>query len=238
VTAPPVLYRFNRFPAATVSASLAPGVSLAEGIAAMDGIAAGLLDETFSTDLRGQSREFRETGQSLVFVFVFALLVVFLVLAAQFESFRDPLIIMLTVPLALLGGLLGLRLFGQSLNLFSQIGLIMLIGLVTKNGILLVEFINQRRRAGLPMHEAVLEGSAARFRPILMTSLSTILGILPIAIGLGAGSESRMPLGIAVIGGLLLSTLLTLYIVPAAYTYLASRKVESAAPPAADNAAP
>ena len=238
VTAPPVLYRFNRFPAATVSASLAPGVSLAEGIAAMDGIAAGLLDETFSTDLRGQSREFRETGQSLVFVFVFALLVVFLVLAAQFESFRDPLIIMLTVPLALLGGLLGLRLFGQSLNLFSQIGLIMLIGLVTKNGILLVEFINQRRRAGLAMHEAVLEGSAARFRPILMTSLSTILGILPIAIGLGAGSESRMPLGIAVIGGLLLSTLLTLYIVPAAYTYLASRKVESAAPPTADNAAP
>jgi multidrug efflux pump len=228
VTAPPVLYRFNRFPAATVSASLAPGVSLADGLAAMDEIAAGLLDETFSTDLRGQSREFRETGQSLVFVFVFALLVVFLVLAAQFESFRDPLIIMLTVPLALLGGLLGLRLFGQSLNLFSQIGLIMLIGLVTKNGILLVEFINQRRRAGLPMREAVLEGSAARFRPILMTSLSTILGILPIAIGLGAGSESRMPLGIAVIGGLLLSTLLTLYIVPAAYTYLASRRVEPA----------
>lgn len=227
ISGSPVLYRFNRFPAATFSANLANGYTLGQGIDAMQTLADEMLDETFTTDLDGQSREFRETGQSLLFVFALALCLVYLVLAAQFESFRDPFVIMLTVPLALAGGLMGLLLFNQTLNIFSQIGLIMLIGLVTKNGILLVEFINQRRSAADTLRDAVVEGASARFRPVLMTSVSTILGILPIALGLGAGAESRMPLGIAVIGGLVLSTFLTLYVVPAAYTVFAGRRPDT-----------
>jgi multidrug efflux pump len=155
-------------------------------------------------------------------VFILALALVYLVLAAQFESFRDPFIIMLTVPLALAGALVALWLYGQTLNIFSQIGMIMLIGLVTKNGILIVEFANQRRNAGLDVRQAISEAARARFRPVLMTSISTILGTLPIALALGAGSESRIPMGIAVIGGLLLGTILTLFVVPATYTYLAA----------------
>jgi len=156
------------------------------------------------------------------------------VLAAQFESFRDPLAIMLTVPMAITGGLVTLWYFGQTLNIFSQIGLIMLIGLVTKNGILIVEFANQRRAAGLSIVDAVEEAAAARFRPILMTTLSTVLGTLPIALALGAGSQSRVPLGLAVIGGLLLGSFLSLYVVPAAYRLLAGRavRVEVDEPPA------
>jgi multidrug efflux pump len=220
-SSPPQLYRFDRYVSATVSAGLAPGRTIGDGIAAMEVIADRLLDDTFSTTLAGESRDFSESSQSLLFVFLLAVVLIYLVLAAQFESFRDPLTILLTVPLALAGAFGALWYTGQTLNLFSEIGMIMLIGLVTKNGILIVEFSNQRRAAGASLAEATLEGAVARFRPVLMTTLSTVLGILPIALALGAGSESRKPMGIAVIGGLLVGTLLTLYVVPAIYSYLA-----------------
>lgn len=224
----PVLYRFNRFTAATFSANLAPGYTLGDGVEAMRIIAGQLLDGSYSFELDGQSREFQDTGSSLVFVFAFALLLIYLVLAAQFESFRDPLAIMLTVPMAIAGGLLALWYFDQTLNIFSQIGLIMLIGLVTKNGILIVEFANQQRAAGLSIADAVEEAAAARFRPILMTTFSTVLGTLPIALALGAGAQSRVPLGLAVIGGMLLGSFLSLYVVPAAYRVLAPREQSEA----------
>lgn len=220
----PVRYRYNRFPSATFQASLNEDFTIPDGVAAMREIASSLLDDSFTTELAGQSREFEETGRSLVFVFIFALLLVYLVLSAQFESFRDPLIIMLTVPLALMGGLLALLAFGETLNLFSQIGLVMLIGLVTKNGILVVEFANQRQRAGLSVMEAVTEAAAIRFRPILMTTTSTILGALPIVLATGEGAETRFPLGLAVIGGLMIGSFLTLFVIPAAYTFLSSVK--------------
>ena len=223
-SAAPVLYRYDRFTAATFSANLADGFTLGQGIEAMQAVADSLLDETFSTALAGQSREFVETGGTLMFTFVLALILVYLVLSAQFESFRDPLTILLTVPLALTGGLLALWYFGQTLNIFSQIGLIMLIGLVTKNGILIVEFANQRRDAGKSRRDAIEEAAAARFRPVLMTTFSTILGTLPIALALGAGAQSRIPLGLAVIGGLLLGSMLTLYVIPAAYLVISSRE--------------
>src|SRR5690606_23711478 len=174
-------------------------------------------------------RDFADAGSSLLFAFGLALALIYLVLAAQFESFRDPLIILVTVPLSVAGALLGLALFGQTLNVFSQIGIIMLIGLVTKNGILIVEFANQRRAAGRALREAVLEAAAARLRPILMTTCSTLFGILPIALAIGGSAGSRRSLGIAVIGGLALSTGLTLYVVPAVYTVLARRERSSAA---------
>ena len=224
---PPQLFRFDRFAAATVSASLQEGWTLAQGIAAMQGVADRVLDDSFSTALTGQSRDFVESSNALLFVFLLALVLVFLVLAAQFESFRDPLVIMLTVPLALAGALGALWYFGQTLNLFSQIGMIMLIGLVTKNGILIVEFANHRREAGLAVREAVIDAATARLRPVLMTTLATILGTLPIALALGAGSESRVPMGIAILGGLSVGTALTLYVVPAVYTYVTSKKVRS-----------
>ncbi len=221
-SSPPQLYRFNRYESATVSAGLTPGHTIADGIDAMEEIAGRTLDRSFSTDLAGQSRDFAESSRSLGLVFLLALVLIYLVLAAQFESFRDPFTIMLTVPLALAGALFALWYFGQTLNLFSQIGMIMLIGLVTKNGILIVEFSNQRRDSGMDIERAVLGGASARLRPVLMTSISTILGTLPIALALGAGSESRMPMGIAVIGGLLIGTFLTLFVIPATYTYLAA----------------
>lgn len=220
---PPQLFRFNRYVSATVSAGLAPGRTIGEGVEAMEAAAARALDPSFSTALIGQSRDHAEASSGLVFALGLAVVLVYLVLAAQFESFRDPLIVMLTVPLALCGALLTLWYFGQTLNIFSKIGIIMLIGLVTKNGILIVEFANQRRRQGLSIGEAVRDASVARFRPIVMTTLSTALGALPIAVALGAASKSRMPMGIAVIGGLLLSLALTLYVIPAMYTYLAKR---------------
>jgi multidrug efflux pump len=219
-SSPPQRYRFNRFVSATVSAGLTPGHTIGDGIAAMDKIAARVLDESFVHDLAGPSRDFMESSSSLEFAFILALLIVYLVLAAQFESFRDPFIIMFTVPLALVGALFSLWYFNQTMNIFSQIGLIMLIGLVTKNGILIVEFANQRKAKGLSMYDSIVDASVTRLRPILMTSLSTILGTLPIALALGAGSESRMPMGIAVIGGLVFSTFLSLFIVPAIYTYI------------------
>jgi multidrug efflux pump len=221
---PPVLYRYNRFPSATFSANLAAGATLGEGIAAMREVAAGVLDETFTTELSGEAGEYEEAAGGLGFVFVLALIMVYLVLAAQFESFRSPFIIMLTVPLAVAGGMAALWAFGLTLNIFSQIGLIMLIGLVTKNGILLVEFANQRLNRGMDRLEAIREAAARRFRPILMTAISTIFGVLPIAVAFGAGAQSRIPLGVAVIGGLLAGTLFTLYVIPAAYSVLAPRQ--------------
>jgi multidrug efflux pump len=218
-SSPPTLYRYNRYASATISAQLADGYTLGDGIDAMRRHAGEVLGDRFTTALAGQSRDFEESTGSLAFVFLFALLLVYLVLAAQFESFRDPFIIMLTVPLALTGALLGLWWLGHSLNIFSQIGLIMLIGLVTKNGILIVEFANQRKLNGLSVGEAILDASAARFRPILMTSLSTILGIAPIALQIGAGSASRVSMGVGVISGLIVGTLLTLYIIPGIYSF-------------------
>lgn len=223
-SAPPQLYRYNRYVSATVSAGLAPGKTLSEGIDEMKKIADKTLDESFSTALDGVSKDFAESSSSLLFAFVLALVIIYLILSAQFESFRDPFIILLTVPLALAGALLALWYFNQTLNIFSEIGIIMLIGLVTKNGILIVEFSNQRKAAGLSKLEAVKDAAAARLRPILMTSFSTILGILPIALALGAGSQSRVSMGIAVIGGLVFSTFLTLFVVPAIYYYLSSEK--------------
>lgn len=225
-SSPPQLFRFNRYVSATVSAGLKPGRTLGEGIDAMHQISKKVLDEKFATALDGASKDFQESSSSLLFAFLLALGLIYLVLAAQFESFRDPFIILFTVPLAIAGALLSLWYFNQTLNIFSEIGIIMLIGLVTKNGILIVEFANQRKAAGLSKTEAVIDAATARLRPILMTSLSTILGILPIAFALGAGSESRVSMGIAVIGGLIFSTFLTLFVVPAIYSYF-SRKTAS-----------
>ena len=222
---PPQLYRFNRYNAATFSASLAPGKTLGDGIAAMQAIADKTLDDSFSTALAGASRDFAESSSSLIFAFGLALVLIYLILAAQFESFRDPAVIMFTVPLALAGALLSLWYFNQTLNLFSQIGIIMLVGLVTKNGILIVEFANQRvEQHNVDYMTGLLEGATARFRPILMTSLCAILGILPIAIATGAGALSRRAMGIGVVGGLLFATGLTLYVVPVMYSYFASAK--------------
>jgi multidrug efflux pump len=221
---PPQLYRFNRFVSATVSANLAEGFTIGDGLDEMDRIAAEVLDDSFATDVSGPSKEFRESSNSLIFAFLFALVLIYLVLSAQFESFLDPLTIMFTVPLAIFGALLTLWAFDFTLNIFSQIGIIMLIGLVTKNGILIVEFANQRKASGMDVKEAIYGAAVARFRPILMTSLSTILGILPIALALGAGAESRVPMGAAVIGGLAFATILTLFIIPAIYTYLTSKE--------------
>jgi multidrug efflux pump len=223
-TNPPALFRYNRFVSATVSAGLVKGKTIGEGIEAMDAIGKRVLDDTFLTSLAGPSKDFVESSSSLAFAFLLALLLIYLVLAAQFESFRDPFIILFTVPMALAGAVLSLWYFDQTLNIFSQIGIIMLIGLVTKNGILIVEFANQRKAQGLSRLEAILDASVARFRPILMTSFSTILGVLPIALALGAGSESRVSMGIAIIGGLIFSSLLTLFVVPVIYSFLSSKK--------------
>ncbi|MBN2188498.1 MAG: efflux RND transporter permease subunit [Chitinispirillaceae bacterium] len=220
---PPQLYRFNRFVSATVSANLAGGRTLGEGIREMDRIKKKALDESFSTELAGASRDFAESSSSMAFAFVIALILVYLVLAAQFESFRSPFIVMMTVPLALAGALFALWYFHQTINIFSQIGLVMLIGLVTKNGILIVEFANQRRRAGMPLFEAITDAAASRFRPIVMTSLTVMLGVLPIALALGASARSRVSMGIVIIGGLAFSLVLSLYIVPAVYTYISPK---------------
>jgi multidrug efflux pump len=220
---PPQLYRFNRYSSAKIQAQMARGVALGEGIKEMQRIADEVLDESYTTSLDGASREFAESSSSIYMAFVIALAIIYLVLAGQFESFKDPFVIMFTVPLALAGALLTLWYFNQTLNIFSQIGIIMLIGLVTKNGILIVEFANQRKEQGLRVMDAVIGSAESRFRPIIMTSLSTILGILPIALALGSGSESRVSMGIAVIGGMLFSTILTLFVIPAIYSYVSSQ---------------
>jgi multidrug efflux pump len=219
--APKELNHFNRVRSATITASMVPGVSLGQALQDLDRIADTSLPETIKRDLTGQSREFRESSSALYFLFAFAVVFIYLVLAAQFESFIHPLTILLSVPLAVAGALLALFAFGQTINIYSQIGLIMLIGLVAKNAILIVEFANQLQERGQRLFEAVAEAATIRLRPILMTSFSTVFGILPIAIGLGAGAEARRPLGIAVVGGVLLSTFLTLIVVPVVYTLLA-----------------
>jgi multidrug efflux pump len=221
-TAPPQLYRYNRFVSATISAGLTKGKTISQGLDEMDKISKSTLDETFRTALSGDSKDFKESSSSLMFAFMLALILIFLVLAAQFESFKDPLIVMMTVPLAVTGALIFMWYFDVTMNIFSEIGIIMLIGLVTKNGILIVEFANQRKRAGLSKLDAIKQAAASRFRPILMTSLATILGIMPLALGLGTGAQSRVSMGIAVVGGMLFSTLLTLFVVPAMYSYVSS----------------
>jgi multidrug efflux pump len=223
-TTPPTLYHFNRYKSATVSAGLAPGKTLGDGIAEMEAISKRLMDDTFSTALSGASRDYAESSGNTAFAFLLAIGLIFLVLAAQFESFIDPFVIMLTVPLAIAGAVLSLWIFGQTLNIFSQIGMIMLIGLVTKNGILIVEFANQKREAGFNKTEAVIEAATARMRPILMTSLAMALGALPIALSLGAAATSRIPLGIVIVGGIMFSLILTLYVIPAMYAYLSRKK--------------
>jgi multidrug efflux pump subunit AcrB len=222
-SSPSTLFHFNRYKAATISASLAEGKTVGDGIIAMKAISDKVLDPTFQTALSGSSRDYAESSSNIVFAFGLALILIYLVLAAQFESFVDPFAIMLTVPLALAGALLSLWIFKQTLNIFSEIGMIMLIGLVTKNGILIVEFANQKREHGLGKMEAVVEASAQRLRPILMTSLATSLGALPIALSLGAAATSRIPLGIVVVGGILFSLILTLFVIPAVYTFLSSK---------------
>lgn len=217
---PPTLYHYNRYKSATIQASLSEGKTIGDGVKAMQKIADDLLDESFQTSLSGPSRDYAESSGNTNFAFMLALLLIYLVLAGQFESFRDPLIIMITVPLALAGGLLSLWLFDQTINLFSQIGMIMLIGLVTKNGILIVEFANKKRIDGLSIRDAVIAAAQQRLRPILMTSLATALGALPIALSLGASGSSRIPLGIVIVGGILFSLVLTLFVIPAVYTYL------------------
>jgi multidrug efflux pump len=221
---PPTIFHFNRFKSATISAGLAKGKALGDGISEMRRIASVVLDETFTTSLSGQSRDFEESASNTSFAFILALILIYLVLAAQFESFIDPFIIMITVPLALTGAVLSLQLFGQTLNIFSQIGIIMLIGLVTKNGILIVEFANQKRKKGETKLNAAVNAAVARLRPILMTTLATSLGALPIAMAIGSAGKSRVPLGIVIVGGLLFSLILTLYVVPALYSYLSIKK--------------
>jgi multidrug efflux pump len=219
-TTPPSLYHFNRYKSATISAGLAPGNTVGDGIKAMEEIKAQLLDDTFTTSLTGTSRDLSESSSNTSFAFLLALVLIYLILAAQFESFVDPLTIMFTVPLAIAGAVLALAIFGQTINIFSQIGMIMLIGLVTKNGILIVEFANQKREEGMSRMEAVLEASRLRLRPILMTSLAMALGSLPLALSIGAASQSRQPLGIVIVGGIMFSLILTLFVIPAMYSYL------------------
>jgi multidrug efflux pump len=236
---PPSIYHFNRFKSATVSAGLAPGYAIGDGIKEMQRIGKDVLkDPSFSSDLAGPSRDFSESSSNIMYAVLFALLLIYLVLAAQFESFVDPLVVMLTVPLAIAGALLSLWLFNQTLNIFSEIGMITLIGLVTKNGILIVEFANQRmEHAGLPKREAVIEAATSRLRPILMTTLACVLGAVPIAFALGAGAKSRVSLGIVIMGGLLFSLVLTLYVIPMMYAVFSpSVKHDPDAEPAGDDA--
>ena len=220
--APPQLYRYNRFVSATVSSGLNKGYTIGDGLAEMDRIAAETLDASFRTALSGESKEYGESSSSLMFAMILALFMIYLVLAAQFESFKDPLIVMFTVPLAIAGALLFMYYSNTTMNIFSQIGIIMLIGLVAKNGILIVEFANQRQEEGLTLKEAILSASTQRLRPILMTSLATILGIVPLVYATGEGAQGRIAMGIAVVGGMIISTFMTLYIVPAMYNFIAT----------------
>lgn len=218
-SSPPQLYHYNRYQSATVQAGLTSGKTIGDGIEEMERISEIVLDDSFSTALTGPSRDFSESSSNVLFAFLLALLIIYLILAAQFESFVDPLTIMITVPLALSGAVIALWYFNQTFNIFSQIGMIMLIGLVTKNGILIVEFANQLKEQGKPVNVAIREAAAARLRPILMTSMATALGAMPIALALGAGSKSRMAMGIVIVGGIMFSLVLTLYVIPAIYSY-------------------
>lgn len=224
-TAPSKLYRYNRFVSATVSAGLAEGKTIGEGLDEMDKIAAEVLDDTFRTSLAGDSKDFRESASSLMFAFILALVLIYLILAAQFESFKDPMVIMLTVPLAITGALIFMYLGDITMNIFSQIGIIMLIGLVAKNGILIVEFANQKQHMGIDKMQAVREAALQRLRPILMTSSATVLGLVPLAFATGEGCNQRIAMGVAVVGGMLVSTFLTMYVVPAVYSYISTNQI-------------
>ena len=224
--APPQLYRFNRFVSATITSGLNKGYTIGDGLDEMDRIAEEVLDDSFRTALAGESKEFRESSSSLMFAMILALVLIFLVLAAQFESFKDPMIVMITVPLAISGALVFMYYSGITMNIFSQIGLIMLIGLVAKNGILIVEFANQYQETGLPIMESIHTASVQRLRPILMTSISTILGLIPLVYASGEGAQGRIAMGIAVVGGMLVSTLLTLFIVPAMYSFISTERIK------------
>lgn len=225
---PPTLYHFNRYRSATISSGLAEGKTVGDGIKAVQSIADSVLDDTFRTSLAGASRDYAESSGNTYFAFFLALALIFLVLAAQFESFIDPLTIMVTVPLALAGAILSLWIFNQTINIFSQIGMIMLIGLVTKNGILIVEFANKKQLTGMKKVPAVVDAAVARFRPILMTSLAMSLGALPLALSIGDAATSRIPLGIVIVGGIMFSLMLTLFVIPAVYSYLSTKKKKSA----------
>ena len=220
--APPKLYHYNRFVSATISAGLAEGKTIGDGLDEMDKIAEKVLDETFRTALSGDSKDYRESSSSLMFAFIFALVLIYLILSAQFESFKDPLVIMLTVPLAIAGALIFMYFGDITMNIFSQIGIIMLIGLVAKNGILIVEFANQKQEAGEDKMHAIRDAALQRLRPILMTSAATVLGLIPLAFATGEGANQRIAMGTAVVGGMLVSTFLTMYIVPAIYSYIST----------------
>jgi len=224
---PPTIYHFNRYKSATISAGLQMGYTIADGIEEMENITDELLDETFATSLSGSSRDFKESSGNIFFALILALALIYLILAAQFESFIDPFIIMITILLAIPGALLSLWLFGHTLNIFSQIGIIMLIGLVTKNGILIVEFANQSQEKGMKKVEAAIYSATQRLRPILMTSLAMSLGALPLALSLGASSTSRVPLGVVIVGGIMFSLVLTLFVIPAMYAFLSTKKKKS-----------
>ena len=223
--APPKLYRYNRFVSATISAGLADGKTIGQGLDEMDKIAKEVLDDTFRTSLAGDSKEYRESSSSLMFAFILALVLIYLILAAQFESFKDPLIIMLTVPLAITGALVFMYFGDITMNIFSQIGIIMLIGLVAKNGILIVEFANLKQENGEDKMTAIHDAALQRLRPILMTSASTVLGLIPLAFATGEGCNQRIAMGVAVVGGMLVSTFLTMYVVPAIYSYISTNRI-------------
>ena len=223
ITAPKLLH-YNRFLSATVSAGLADGKTIGDGLAEMDKIAEEVLNDSFRTALTGESKEFRESSSSLMFAFILALVLIYLILAAQFESFKDPLIIMLTVPLAVAGALIFMKNNDITMNIFSQIGIIMLIGLVAKNGILIVEFANMKQKEGESKMEAIKNASLQRLRPILMTSLSTVLGLVPLMFANGEGANQRIAMGTAVVGGMIVSTILTMFIVPAMYSYISTER--------------
>ncbi len=220
--APPKLYRYNRFVSATVSAGLAKGKTIGQGLDEMDKIAKETLDDSFRTALSGESKEYRESSSSLIFAFILAIVLIYLILAAQFESFKDPLVVMLTVPLAIAGALIFIHFWGVTMNIFSQIGIIMLIGLVAKNGILIVEFANMKQAAGEEKLQAIKDASLQRLRPILMTSVSTILGLLPLVFAAGEGANQRIAMGVTVVGGMLVSTVLSMYVVPAFYCFIST----------------
>ena len=224
VSRPPSLQRYNRYISAIISAAPVAGKTIGDGIDEMYRISDKYLDDTFATSLTGQSADYEESSSNLAYIFVFTIILVFLLLSAQFESFRDSIVIMITVPLAIAGALLSLYIFGFTLNIFSEIGMIVLIGIVTKNGILIVEFANQRRELGYNIHDSIIFAATQRLRPILMTSLATVLGALPIAMALGASSTSRIPMGVVIIGGLIFSLILTLIVIPTLYTILTSKK--------------
>jgi multidrug efflux pump len=224
---PPSIYHFNRFKSATISAQLQPGHTIGDGIDEMNRIADQLLDDTFTTSLTGTARDFVESSSNILFALLLALGLIYLVLAAQFESFIDPFITMITIPLAVAGALISLWAFGQTINIFSQIGIVMLVGMVTKNGILIVEFANQNQDKGLTKREAAVYAATQRLRPILMTNLAMALGALPLALSLGAAATSRIPLGIVIVGGIMFSLFLTLFVVPAMYTYMATKRKKS-----------